>query len=102
MISKTNLIAKYISINFDCSNPCKMAIMLKDKDAVISHLKKDLLRWQGINPSESQVDHVGLGRIEEAFPNGIFPKNSVHEFISMNREESAVSCGFICGVNWII
>lgn len=72
--------------------------MLKDKDEVISHLQKKILRWQGFRPKESYADSIGLGSVEEAFPNGVFPVGSVHEFISRSRENAAASSGFISGL----
>lgn len=75
-----------------------MAVMLKDKREVLSQLKKDLLHWQGFMPKECHVERIGLGPVEEAFPNGVFPIGTVHEFISTCREESAASSGFISGL----
>lgn len=75
-----------------------MAVTIKDKRALIGQLRKDVLRWQGVRPKECSQDSIGLGPIEEAFPNGVFPIGAVHEFISMSRVESAVSCGFISGI----
>src|SRR5690606_20286387 len=72
-----------------------MAAMNKDKREMLSRLKKNLLLWEGFRPKESHVDSIGLGPVEEAFPNGVFPIGSVHEFISTCREGSAVSSGFI-------
>ncbi|QNL48729.1 Error-prone repair protein ImuA [Olivibacter sp. SDN3] len=72
--------------------------MLKDKHEVLSQLKKDLLFWQGFRRKESHMDSIGLGPLEAAFPNGVFPTGSIHEFISTCREESAVSSGFISGL----
>ncbi|MVZ64239.1 Error-prone repair protein ImuA [Sphingobacterium sp. DK4209] len=70
-------------------------MMVEDRQALISKLKNDMLLWQGIKPRDSQEERLGLGPIEEAFPNGIFPKGSIHEFISTGREEGAASCGFM-------
>ncbi|MGN0019190.1 MAG: ImuA family protein [Sphingobacterium hotanense] len=70
-------------------------MMLRNREALISQLKNDMLLWQGVKPRDSQEERLGLGPIEEAFPNGIFPKGSIHEFISSGREEGASSCGFM-------
>lgn len=75
-----------------------MAEMFKDKCEVLSQLKKDLLLWEGFRPVEGRADSIGLGPVEEAFPNGVFPAGTVHEFISMAREEGAVASGFISGL----
>ncbi|MNY35936.1 hypothetical protein D3C86_1703800 [compost metagenome] len=41
---------------------------------------------------------IGLGRIESAFPNGVFPRKAIHEFIAEFPEHSATSNGFIGGL----
>lgn len=73
-----------------------MVVKKEHKHNIINQLKQDLLRWQGVTLPERHVaGRVGLGAIEEAFPNAVFPSFGVHEFISMSREESAVTSGFI-------
>lgn len=59
--------------------------MLEDKQALISKLKKDLLAWQGIPQRSNDASTMGLGPLEKAFPNGVFPKGVIHEFVSFNR-----------------
>lgn len=71
---------------------------IDDKSEVIDRLKKDILRWQGVRFPENHWERIGLGPMEKAFPNGIFPVGSVHEFISMSREDAAASSGFISGL----
>ncbi|MDR2272356.1 MAG: Error-prone repair protein ImuA [Sphingobacterium sp.] len=74
------------------------AMLLTEKQALISQLKKDLLQWQGIQLKSADVFPMGLGPLEEAFPNGIFPRGVIHEFVSFDRTGGAVSCGFISGL----
>ncbi len=95
---KNILFTNIISISFVVLICNDMAKISEDKRALISRLKKNMLLWQGVRPKESQEDSIGLGPMEEAFPNGIFPKGSVHEFISTDRIGSAVSCGFMSGL----
>lgn len=73
-------------------------MMLEDKQALISKLKKDLLAWQGVPQRSNDESTMGLGPLEKAFPNGVFPKGVIHEFVSFNRMDSAASCGFIGGL----
>ncbi|WP_333863062.1 ImuA family protein [Sphingobacterium sp.] len=73
-------------------------MMLEDKQALISKLKKDLLVWQGVPQRSIEDSLMDLGPLEAAFPNGVFPKGVIHEFISFNRADSAASCGFIGGL----
>ena len=69
------------------------------KDEIIRQLRKDILSLQGFRPSLiSQNLHIGLGTIEMAFPNGIFPTGAIHEFISPGSEEAAATNGFISGI----
>ncbi len=75
-----------------------MAVKKENKRETVSRLKQDLLRWQGFAPPESPTQRIGLGPLEDAFPNGVFPSGSIHEFISESREQGAVTCGFIGGV----
>ncbi len=45
-------------------------MMLDDKQALISKLKKDLLSWQGVAQSLNDECAIDLGPLEKAFPNG--------------------------------
>lgn len=66
---------------------------------LINKLQKDILLWQGFKTQSSDAgDSIGLGAIENAFPNGIFPRKAIHEFISVAPEHSAASGGFIGGL----
>src|SRR5690606_14955161 len=69
------------------------------KQELISRLKKDILLWQGYKSQDDNVNKkLGLGKIETAFPNGIFPKGAIHEFIGIKSEHSAPSIGFIASL----
>lgn len=65
---------------------------------IISRLKQDILRLQGVVPPEETAAKIGLGPLEEAFPHGAFPPSGVHEFVSGSLEESASTSGFIGGL----
>src|SRR5690606_4900988 len=66
---------------------------------LIDKLQKDILSWQGFKEQGSDAgDSIGLGAIENAFPNGFFPRKAIHEFISVAPEHSAASGGFIGGL----
>lgn len=72
---------------------------MNDKRELIERLQKDILTWQGYKPATSTAaETIGLGAIEGAFPNGIFPKKAIHEFICLAPEHSAASDGFIGGL----
>lgn len=69
---------------------------MNTRKELISKLQRDILLWQGFEPKGEGVDEpIGLGEIESAFPNGVFPKRAIHEFISVVPEHSAASGGFI-------
>lgn len=66
------------------------------KKDLIERLQKDILLWQGYKPQEFGVSEcIGIGRIETAFPNGVFPTRGIHEFLSTTPEQSAATDGFI-------
>jgi len=69
------------------------------KKSIIEQLQKQILSLQGFVPAPSGTSGLfGLGPIESAFPNGIFPVGAIHEFISSSKEQMAASEGFIAGL----
>lgn len=69
------------------------------KQDIISELRKNMLAWEGFKPPVAgKADSIGLGPIEAAFPNRVFPTGTIHEFISELPEHAAASDGFITGV----
>jgi protein ImuA len=72
---------------------------MEAKEDIISQLKKDILLWEGFKvPIAGADDSFGLGPIEAAFPNGIFPVGAVHEFLTTEPEHAAATSGFIGGI----
>jgi len=64
--------------------------MTEEKRAIIDKLQKDILLLQGFKPkSLNEVDDTGLRFVKTAFPNGIFPKGAIHEFINAEPEHAA-------------
>jgi protein ImuA len=73
--------------------------MVEVKKDIIAKLQKDILLMQGFKPqSLGEVDDTGLRFVQTAFPNGVFPKGAVHEFINAEPEHAAASGGFIAGL----
>ncbi|MBK1441415.1 Error-prone repair protein ImuA [Parapedobacter sp. ISTM3] len=72
--------------------------MKESKQEKVNRLKQDMLRWQGFVRPESHAARIGLGPVEDAFPNAVFPPYGVHEFISGGREEDAATSGFMGGL----
>src|SRR5690606_28812776 len=73
-----------------------MIPMLNTKKHIIRKLQENIVQWQGFNPPTAGNDSkIGLGPIEAAFPNGIFPRGAIHEFLSPELEHIAACGGFI-------
>lgn len=69
------------------------------KKDIINQLQKSILLMQGFTPPVSgAADSVGLGPIEAAFPNAVFPTGAIHEFLSTEPEQAAANGGFISGI----
>lgn len=69
------------------------------KKEIISRLQKEIHLLQGFSPAASgSSGSVGLGAVEAVFPNGVFPKAAIHEFISPLPEHAAACGGFIAGL----
>ncbi|GGC40315.1 hypothetical protein GCM10011386_35490 [Parapedobacter defluvii] len=75
-----------------------MAVLTEDKRKLIGQLQKHLLRWQGFKSPENSSESIGLGSVERAFPNAVFPIGSIHEFIGTTPEQAAATSGFIGGI----
>lgn len=71
---------------------------MKNKQEIVERLRKDILRLQGYTVLDNLNKSLGLGPLESAFPNQVFPRSSVHEFICESKEQSAVTCGFVKGL----
>lgn len=74
-------------------------IATPDKKELISRLQKGILQWEGYKPPPAGIQElVGLGPVEAAFPNGVFPLGAVHELVCGNTEQAAASAGFVTGL----
>lgn len=72
---------------------------MDSKRELVSKLQQDILLWQGFKSQvPAAADAIGLGEIENAFPNGVFPKKAIHEFLTLFPEHAAASDGFIAGL----
>jgi protein ImuA len=69
------------------------------KKEIISRLQQNILLLEGYKAQEADTSGlVGLGPIEAAFPNKIFPTAAIHEFITAEPEHAAACAGFISGL----
>ncbi|WP_262247093.1 ImuA family protein [Parapedobacter soli] len=75
-----------------------MVSLSNRKRAIINQLQTDILRWQGFVLPQTPTEQIGLGQIEKAFPNGIFPTGCIHEFVGTTIEQASASSGFISGI----
>lgn len=70
--------------------------MPASKADIIAQLQKDLLPLQGLkHVANNHTIDTGLGPINYAFPNGVFPLGAIHEFIA---EDIAATSGFVAGI----
>ena len=65
------------------------------KQDIVQELRTRILAMQGINKPGTGNCSIGLGDIETAFPEGVFPKNAIHEFTSHEPESAATTSGFL-------
>jgi protein ImuA len=73
--------------------------MPETKKDIISQLQKDILQWQGFTPPPAgMAKGIGLGPLESAFPNGIFPIGTIHEMLCPNPEQAAATSGLMAGL----
>src|SRR5829696_5661150 len=70
---------------------------MNKKQEILSDLKKQILLLEGFK-EPLLTEETNLGRINEAFPNGVFPFSALHEFFCFNKEEATASSGFIAGM----
>lgn len=73
--------------------------MSTPKADIINRLRKDFLCLPGHKISRAEEGILGgLGILNEAFPDSVFPIGAVHEFLCTSREEVAATDGFISAV----
>ena len=73
--------------------------MQTSKTDIIDKLRQDILGWEGYKaPTSGQRSLLGLGPLEGAFPNGVFPTSSVHEMVCASSEQAAASGGLITAI----
>jgi protein ImuA len=73
--------------------------MADNKKDIISRLQKDILLWQGFNPPPAgKAKGIGLGPLEAAFPNGVFPTGAIHEMVCPEPEQQAATGGLLSGL----
>jgi protein ImuA len=65
---------------------------------IISQLQEQILLLQGFKAPTGATESIGLGELEGAFPNSIFPLGAIHEFLNAEQEHAAASGGFIAGL----
>src|SRR5215203_4972246 len=70
---------------------------MNGKQEILNGLKKQILLLEGFK-EPLLTEQTSLGRINEAFPNGVFPFSALHEFFCFNREEATASSAFIAGM----
>jgi protein ImuA len=73
--------------------------MPETKKDIINRLQKNILQWQGfIPPSAAGAKGIGLGPLESAFPNRVFPTGAIHEMVCPTPEHTAATGGLMAGL----
>jgi protein ImuA len=65
-----------------------------DKE-IIKTLQGQILKLQGNKAQPNEQTRLGLGVIEDVFPEGVFPKGVVHEMISFDPPAASSTSGFL-------
>ncbi|MDR6808838.1 protein ImuA [Dyadobacter sp. BE34] len=70
------------------------------KSELVARLRSDILALQGFRAPALGVKHddFGLGPVMKAFPEGIFPRVGMHEFVSHSPEQTAATSGFMAAL----
>ena len=70
-----------------------------DNSLLVNQLRRDIMRLEGFRPASSDALCIdGLRLIEATFPNAVFPKGAVHEFLTFKPEHVAATAGFAAGI----
>ncbi len=70
--------------------------MIPVKKDIVAELQRNILLWEGFKPlAAGKTVFAGLGEVEAAFPNGVFPTGTIHEFMCTEAEHAAACNGFI-------
>jgi len=73
--------------------------MAATKRELIDRLQKNILQWEGYKPPVAGTRSLaGLGLVEAAFPNGVFPVAAVHELVCGSTKQAAAGCGLVTGI----
>jgi protein ImuA len=73
--------------------------MHSTKEDIIARLRQDILTWEGFRPPQpGAATALGLGPVEQVFPNQVFPTGTIHEFISECPEDTAACGGFVAAL----
>jgi protein ImuA len=76
-----------------------LSAMPESKKMIIDQLQKNILFWQGFEPrAAGQGKGIGLGPLESAFPNGVFPTGTIHEMLCPAPEQAAATSGLMAGI----
>jgi protein ImuA len=68
-----------------------------EKQEILKNLRKQILLMEGFK-EPMLTEETKLGRINKAFPNGVFPFSALHEFFCFNQEELTSSSAFIAAL----
>lgn len=76
-----------------------MPAEVETKSEIIRQLRQDILRMQGLKaPAVASRIEMGMSIFKDAFPDQVFPRAAIHEFLSAGKEQAAATGGFIAGI----
>lgn len=75
----------------------KLVSKVNRQQEIFKSLKKQILLLEGFK-EPVLAEQTNLGRINEAFPDNVFPFAALHEFFYYNPEEATASSAFISGL----
>lgn len=75
-----------------------MESKMREKSELVKKLQKQVDALQGFGRSFDRKANAALGPLCSAFPDGAFPRATVHEFISYELPQAASTSGFIAAL----
>lgn len=76
-----------------------MASLSSDQKQIIRQLQEDILQKQGFKMPVAGVTAItGLSAVEKAFPQGVFPQGTIHEFLGKNSDNQASCIGLMAAL----
>jgi len=73
-------------------------MLSKNTSGILKDLQADIQRLEGFRLNGHSPVDMGLGTLNDSFPNSTFPLGAVHEFLLEHSTDAAATIGFIGGL----